>query len=347
VPESTKDHGKSWYAELFHMEISDNNHKRLGITSKLTFLISIVLTIPIMALAITSIITFAYFFRDFSDKADSWNLFANFFGFLGQFFIGIATIALAVYASLVISRKIEAEKRRDERNRELIRLSEKMVDHDFYVKVVYPAWEVALKWFGLEGARGDEYRTLVICGETRLPKIYRSSEGAGALFENHVRNHPHYLPYDRSHRRKDPPVMNELSESLAFATWVRFWQHIAFLIKEEVINDADATSLFREWYMWWAPFMVEFIAVSEAVIRRTHPRANEAKDAKDAKEAVEAYLDQLAIRKIAFLHGTMGISSHLGHASQAEFETHIEALTDRLMKHIGPAITGTANPAAF
>lgn len=253
------------------------------------------------------------FFRN-AALAD-WDGFASVMGFVSQTVMGAATLALAFVLSGVLVRKLEKQKQDQQRDRELTRLSENLVDTQFYIKVMYPAWEVALKWMDPELPKGPRYRWEVVAGELRLPLNYKRRTSGPTAAENNPRMHPHYQPYDVG-SPENSEVINELSESLAFATWVRYWRNLVFLIDRDLIDRHHAVCLFREWYMWWAPFMVEFVAVVTALRERVKTEHGFATD--------EDAWSNGSIRGLARLHDYFGISSHCGHPDIHAFNAKVQ-----------------------
>jgi len=204
----------------------------------------------------------------------------------------------------------EAQHAREQQTRELIRLSEKLVDTEFYVKVVLPSWEVAQKWFEPEN---HAYRAQVVRGEFRFPICYDGDQSKAMLAEPILRRHPHFLPYDRpATPRGKTAVIGELSESLALATWIRFWRNVAFLIDRDLLDVGDARSMLREWYMWWAPFMTELMAVCQRIENERAP--------------ITAYPTETSFADLRRLHEKFEISPFCGSASEGAFADRIAGL---------------------
>jgi hypothetical protein len=313
-------------------------------------------TLLFVAAVIAVALYFSHFNAPFfgSGKHEDWNGFSAFAGFVAQAVTGFATVSGALFVTLIVAdqserrrekdetarsarveseraaRELEArrereardlEAKRERRSRELIRLSEQMVDTQFYVKVMYPAWEVALKWLGLSGPEGASYRAEVLGAEVRLPKVYSCAQRQEDTFaENNPRYHPHYMPYDQSRRDgAPPPVINELSESLAFATWVRFWRHIMFLIDSDILDPEDVADLLREWYMWWAPFMNEFAQLAKRIML--------AVEGDFGPGGISANDKASSINKILELQASVfGLAYHHGHPTREDFEARMDSL---------------------
>lgn len=268
------------------------------------------------------------------ENLSEWAGFATFMSFVAQALIGGATLAVVILVSGVLARRLDRQKSEEQRSRELVRLSEKMVDTEFYLKVMYPSWEVALKWMDPDLPDGDRYRADVVGAELRLPKNYSRRSGDKPLAEGSPRMHPHFRPYDIPSRGKTA-VITELSESLAFATWVRFWRNVKFLIDREIINATDARHLFREWYMWWAPFMTEFAAVCVEVMDRLK--------AKYGYVPNQESWQQSSILKLQELHADFEIYPHCGHPPE-KFEGRIAQIADRIMIYVDAALDAAGNP---
>ncbi|MBY8824279.1 hypothetical protein [Sphingomonas colocasiae] len=273
----------------------------------------------------------------FDFETRNWISFSNIFNLVAQGVMGLATIAAALTVSVLVSGGIEKRNKKNEQHRELIRLSEKMVDPEFYIKILYPAWEVAQKWFR---DKDYDYKAKVVLGETRLPKFYVHIKDDTGIAANHVRDHPHFTPYDVRHKQNErAPVLNEMSESLAFATWIRFWQHIAFLVEKDILERGDVKAMFREWYMWWAPFMTQFAAVVKGVLKELRDDGRLALN----KSQYETYISSLAVQKIENLHVIMEICPYIGYKNKIEFEGVIKQIVDAILNRIGdlePGDTG-------
>ena len=283
---------------------------------------------------------------DAADSLERWSQFATYAGSLSQTVLGVATLFGALLVSLFITARLDrkrqadqlrkdAEADRERKSRELVRLSEKMVDTEFYVQVMYPAWEVALKWMDDDHPDIVRYRAEVVGAEFRLPKNYRARRENTDLAENSPRRHPHYKPYDQRHGPKKP-VIRELSESLAFATWVRFWRNVKFLIDEDIVAKEDARSLFREWYMWWAPFMTEFAWVCVRLMERL--------DTEFGYKPHPGSWQQSSIQKIIELHVDLEISPHCGHRSCRALMRRVEAIANAVWEQMVEEIQADPNP---
>lgn len=279
---------------------------------------------------------------DRNDGQQEWGGFSTFMGFVVQAVVGGATLVAAFLLSGVLTDRLERRRAKEAQSREIVRLSEKMVDTEFYIKVMYPAWEVALKWMDDDMPGIDAYRADVVGAEMRLPKIYRQRQGRLALAENNPRTHPHYQPYDVSAPTvKDTrgpsgtAVISELSESLAFATWIRFWRNVRFLIEKKLIESDAARALFREWYLWWAPFMTEFLHVCDEVRTRVYDQYELCPDAENWAQS--------SIRKLLELHGDLGISLHAGHESEGALYRRVGQVVDGMMGQITDAIDHDPN----
>ncbi|WP_375397215.1 hypothetical protein [uncultured Sphingomonas sp.] len=301
-----------------------------------------VLAVLSAVIALLSMASVLWYFHSFnslltnSNSLGDWASFATFMGFVVQSLLGIATFAWAFLLSVVFARRLERQKQAEQearsqqskdeqRSRELVRLSEKLVDTQFYLKVMYPAWEVALKWMDPTLPGIDAYRAQVVGAEMRMPMNYRRRARGLTIAENNPRTHPHYQPYDIPYKKDennaDPgktAVITELSESLAFATWVRFWRNVKFLMDRDLVDKDHALHLFREWYMWWAPFMTEFAAVVVEMRARVKTHYQYA--------IPDHVWEESSVAKLQALHQDFEISPYCGHESRDAFETRIKAL---------------------
>lgn len=244
-----------------------------------------------------------------------------------QTVVAFATLAAAVVIGVSVNAKLETRRRKDEddrqtaarrveRHRELIRLSEMMVDTNFYVKVTYPAWEVALKWLGWQEERGDKYRAQVVAGELKARwDVYLDDPD----FFNFLRTHPHNQPYDVAMTGHPACAIAELPESLAFATWVRFWRHIMFLLDEGILDRGGVRKLFREWYLWWAPFMAEYLAVTTKCLERLGHKVEE----------------HCALARVRHFHtDVIGLPLHDGYCSPKAFDEWVDERVEAIVPYL-------------
>jgi hypothetical protein len=282
---------------------------------------TIVTAVVVLLVTLTSLVW--YFWRFFllplgaSSSARQWADFSNTMMPMLQTLVGIATLGAAIYVASEINSRFEERRRLEEqsrieaekeagRDRELLRLSEMLVNVEFYTKVTYPAWEVALKWLGWEGQKGDKYRAQVVAGEVEFPiRVYLDHPD----FSYWIREHHHNHPYDMDRIGTRGCGISELPESLAFATWMRFWHHIKFLIDQGFLRKEGVRKLLKEWYVWWAPFMAEYLEVT-----------------RECLEALGQPVDSnCALVKVLELHTEdLEIPVYYGHASKAEFQEKVD-----------------------
>lgn len=208
-----------------------------------------------------------------------WVAYASAIGPMLQTVVSAATLVVAAWLGYKLNSELEenrkadqaaaatlqeadakaGEERRakDETNRELTRLSEFMVNGDFYLNVTQPSWQIAADWFNLTGQAGDEFRTKLVCEFIELPM-------------------PAYANWLESTLPAGPnstqPDNKKYSNYMVLALWTRFWSQIVFLQDEGIINPDGVRKLFLEWYRWWAPFMIEYThVVAQLIEHRGQP----------------------------------------------------------------------------
>jgi hypothetical protein len=258
---------------------------------------------------------------------DDWASFSTALMPMLQTLLGVATLMVAIYIGSEINAQLEERRRLDERsrikaadqasrNRELLRLSEMLVNVEFYTKVTYPAWEVALKWLGWEGERGDRYRAQVVAGEVDLPvKAFLIHPE----FSYFVREHHHNHPYDAVDDPARSCGLRELPESLAFATWIRFWRHVKFLVDEQFLDAEGVRQLLKEWYVWWAPFMAEYLEVTMRCLKALDQPADK----------------YCALVKVSQLHTEVfGIPIDKRRPGSLAFEPKVTEIVGRILPHL-------------
>ena len=225
--------------------------------------------------------------RDLPVSIASWGAFGSYMGAMLQAFMAAATLLAVLLASVFLDRQSkqrqaledkarEERRERDEQARAALRLSEIMYDHQFYIKVVAPSWEIASKWMYWEGAAGDRYRQDVAAGmfleRADALRKFASAEAAHQLrFQNVIRFQPHYHPYDFPHPGQS---RSELSEHMVLVIWIRFWCHVCWLHDEGMVSPEMVRSLFQDWYSSWRPFMMQLRFVGEVLVKT--PGYNEA-----------------------------------------------------------------------
>lgn len=213
-----------------------------------------------------------------------WVSYASAIGPLLQTIVSAATLVVAAWLGYRLNRELEERRQadqaaatalqdadararevrraKDETNRELTRLSEFMVNGDFYLNVTQPSWQIATDWFNLTGPVGDEFRAKLVCEFIELPMAA-------------------YADWLQSTRPTEPnsmqPDIQQYSNYMVLALWTRFWSHIVFLQEEGIISSDGVRKLFLEWYRWWAPFMIEYShVVTQLIEHRGQPLSGEA-----------------------------------------------------------------------
>lgn len=216
-------------------------------------------------ISISPLIMFHYYnHRPLSDadSIDSWVKYISVTAPWLQVIFAALTVAAAVWIATTVNDKIEERRKADERARELIRLSERMFDTEFYTKITAPMWEIVYKWLNWEGEAGDRYRAEVLSGELDISgRKFTAPENARGEIGNLIRFHPHYLPYDHGTESNPACTIHELSEHMVITTWIRFWVHLDLLVHEwKILSEEDAQKAFAGWYMCWAKFTDQYLA---------------------------------------------------------------------------------------
>lgn len=207
----------------------------------------------ILICSVIAIVSLFQYFEQFSNDRIApngsvalWNSYSGAVMPMVQTIVSIVTLIAAVWLGRTFSREVDARRQLVETNRELTRLSEMMVDRDFYKNITQPSWEIALRWFNLEGPSGDEYRAKIVCEFIELPK----------------RAHVEWLHEDIKDQAYSPEGKSgQFSDYMVLAIWTRFWSNIVFLEQEKIISSDGIRKLFYEWFRWWSPFMFEYIEV--------------------------------------------------------------------------------------
>ena len=198
----------------------------------------------------------------FSDNHQRWAEFGSYLSGTIGVTVTVATLVVAIYASLVFPRIFEEQRAIAERKRQTIELSHKLFDKEFYTFISAPAWELAVKWLYWSGEKGDEYRRQV-CGGFFLysyPEFQEPTEANEAQYQSLIRFHHHFLPYDANPKdyTNKSDLINQLSEHQVLTIWLQFWIHLHALLQAELVDEDLCRTLFREWYGSWLKFMIQF-----------------------------------------------------------------------------------------
>lgn len=185
-----------------------NVHQRLAKALALSTFVGAALVIICTVIASASMaIYFIQFAKSPISAADGvalWVSYASAIGPMLQTVVSASTLIVAAWLGYRLNTELEErrqadqaaatalqaadaearEQRRakDETNRELTRLSEFMVNGDFYLNVTQPSWQIATDWFNLDGPAGDEFRAKLFASSLNFPwRPMRAGWKAGDL----------------------------------------------------------------------------------------------------------------------------------------------------------------------
>lgn len=235
---------------------------------------SILPTILILIITITvsAYYLLMYYISDNSaqETMARWGQVGDFVGALLQTIVASTAILAAVIFSTLYQYKSNSQ-------REAVKLSEMMYNRDFYISVAAPSWEIATKWRHWEGEKGAEYRCSIVAGEfielRKNIKFHTPEAANGREFSNHTRFIDHYKPYCMA----DEPEITSLSEHMVLVTWLRFWNHVHFLIKNYLVDEQSISTLLRDWYASWYPFMYQYRKVGELILANANSESPDIK----------------------------------------------------------------------
>lgn len=240
-------------------------------------------TIGACLLVLATIITAPYIYSFYSwglaSTPSDFSDFASYFGPMLSVSISIATLVAAIYATVQLPRFLEATKRDAGRTRATLDLQKYLYSRDFFLNVVSPSWEIAVKWTNWRGPKGDAYRRDV-CGGYFLYEDRDFTESADLLnqpYQNPIRFHGHHLPfgYDPQSSEGGGAIIKELSEHQVLNLWIHFWTNLEVLVSSGILDVYLVAKLFGEMYSYWLPFMQQFRFTGEELQNLQHTNLRE------------------------------------------------------------------------
>ena len=102
-----------------------------------------------------------------SEDHGRWSEFGAFFGSIMTFTTALTSIAIAIFATIVLPRRLDEQREAMSSKSEINAFTRRYYDRDFYLGIMVPAWECASKWLGWEGPDGDRYRESVLAASRR------------------------------------------------------------------------------------------------------------------------------------------------------------------------------------
>jgi hypothetical protein len=208
-------------------------------------------------------IFFSYSGRNISTNPHDWDYFLTFLNFISGTVIQLSVLGAALLAGVVVTRGLDQQRAKADRKKELTRLSEMMTNTDFYLDITQRSWEIAQKWHSPPSPARNLYRAKLVCEFIELPMSMNAkwmgneitSDSSNLIDQT---DNKYFSLLNKNSKYTDYMVM---------AIWTRYWSHIVYLEEEGIIEMEDIKSIFREWYRWWVPFMVEYVEVTIRILK--------------------------------------------------------------------------------